>query len=114
MTQFNRAIDGHRQIGSIMKPFVYLTALMNDTKEEQPYTPITLLNDEKFTYKYEGQAWSPDNYGKKYFGTVPMFYALKNSLNAATASLGLSVGLGNVIDVTHAMGVTSELKSFRR
>ncbi len=112
MTQFNRAIDGHRQIGSIMKPFVYLTALLNDTDEGQPFTPITLLNDEKFTYKYEGQAWSPDNYGKKYFGTVPMFYALKNSLNAATASLGLNVGLGNIIDTTHAMGVTSELKSF--
>lgn len=112
MTQFNRAIDGHRQIGSIMKPFVYLTALINDTDEGAPYTPITLLNDEKFTYKYEGQAWSPDNYGKKYFGTVPMFYALKNSLNAATASLGIKVGLGNVIDITHAAGVTSELKSF--
>lgn len=112
MTQFNRAIDGHRQIGSIMKPFVFLTALINDTDEGIPYTPITLLNDEKFTYKYEGQAWSPDNYGKKYFGTVPMFYALKNSLNAATASLGIKVGLGNVIDITHAAGVTSELKSF--
>ncbi|WII73098.1 PBP1A family penicillin-binding protein [Bdellovibrio sp. 22V] len=112
MTQFNRAIDGHRQVGSIMKPFVYLTALLNDTDEGHPYTPITLLNDEKFTYKYERQAWSPDNYGKKYYGTVPMFYALKNSLNAATASLGIAVGLGNVIDVTHEMGVTSALKSF--
>lgn len=112
MTQFNRAIDGHRQVGSIMKPFVYLTALLNDTPEGQPYTPITLLSDEKFNYKYEGQAWSPDNYGKKYFGTVPMFYALKNSLNAATASLGLAVGLGNVIDITYAVGVTSGLKSF--
>lgn len=111
MTQFNRAIDGHRQIGSVMKPFVYLTALINDTPEGQPYTPITLLNDEKFTYKYEGQAWSPDNYGKKYFGSVPMFYALKNSLNAATASLGLAVGLGNIADVTHEMGVESELKA---
>lgn len=112
MTQFNRAIDGHRQIGSIMKPFVFLTALLNKTESGEPYTPVTLLNDEKFTYKYEGQAWSPDNYGKKYFGTVPMFYALKNSLNAATASLGLAVGLGNIIDVTHEMGVTSHLKSF--
>lgn len=112
MTQFNRAIDGHRQIGSIMKPFVYLTALLNKTETGEPYTPVTLLNDEKFTYKYEGQAWSPENYGKKFFGTVPMFYALKNSLNAATASLGLAVGLGNVIDVTHEMGVTSQLKSF--
>ncbi|MGE5087440.1 MAG: transglycosylase domain-containing protein [Bacillota bacterium] len=112
MTQFNRAIDGHRQVGSTMKPFVYLTALMNETPEGKPYTPITLLNDEKFTAKYEGQAWSPENYGKKYFGTVPMFYALKNSLNAATASLGMSVGLGNIVDVAHKFGIDSELKAF--
>lgn len=112
MTQFNRAIDGHRQVGSIMKPFVYLTALMNDTPEGKPYTPITLLNDEKFTTKYEGQSWSPDNYGKQYFGTVPMFFALKNSLNASTASLGLAVGLGNIVDIAHKMGVESELKTF--
>ncbi|MDG0815394.1 transglycosylase domain-containing protein [Bdellovibrio svalbardensis] len=112
MTQFNRAIDGHRQVGSIMKPFVYLTALMNETPEGKPYTPITLLKDEKFTTRYEGQSWSPDNYGNQYFGTVPMFFALKNSLNAATASLGLAVGLGNIVDITHKMGVESELKTF--
>ena len=112
MTQFNRAIDGHRQIGSVMKPFVFLTALLSKTEEGERYTPVTLISDDKFTYKYEGQAWSPDNYGKKYFGTVPMFYALKNSLNAATASLGLKVGLDSVIEVTELMGVTSKLKSF--
>lgn len=111
MTQFNRAIDGHRQIGSIMKPFVYLTALLNNTPEGVPYTPMTILADEKFTTKYERQSWSPENYGKKYYGQVPMFFALKNSLNAATASLGLAVGLGNIIDVTHSLGVESELRS---
>jgi penicillin-binding protein 1B len=70
------------------------------------------LNDEKFNWKYEGQNWSPDNYGKAYFGSVPMFFALKNSLNAATASLGQQVGLGNIIDITHEAGVKSELRSF--
>ncbi|MBO9666386.1 MAG: PBP1A family penicillin-binding protein [Bdellovibrio sp.] len=112
MTQFNRAIDGHRQVGSTMKPFVYLTALMNDTPEGKPYTPITLLNDEKQAIKYEGQTWAPENYGKKYFGQVPMFYALKNSLNAATANVGMQVGLGNIVDVAHKFGIESELKAF--
>lgn len=110
MTQFNRAIDGHRQVGSIMKPFVYLTALLGQTPEGKPYTPITLVNDEKFTTRYEGQSWSPENYGKKFYGTVPMFFALKNSLNAATASLGLAVGLDRIVDTAHIMGVESELK----
>ncbi|WP_413558728.1 transglycosylase domain-containing protein [Bdellovibrio sp. HCB209] len=111
MTQFNRAIDGHRQVGSTMKPFVYLTALMNETPEGKPYTPITLLNDEKQAIKYEGQTWAPENYGKKYYGQVPMFYALKNSMNAATANLGMQVGIGNIVDVAHKFGIDSELKA---
>lgn len=112
MTQFNRAVDGHRQVGSVMKPFVFLTALENVDKNGAPYTPITLLNDEKFTTKYDRQSWSPENYGKKYFGQVPMFFALKNSLNAATASLGLEVGLDKIIETTRLFGVESDIKSF--
>ncbi|QLY27494.1 PBP1A family penicillin-binding protein [Bdellovibrio sp. KM01] len=112
MTQFNRAIDGHRQVGSTMKPFVYLTALMNETPEGKPYSPITLLNDEKQQIKYEGQTWAPENYGKKYYGQVPMFYALKNSMNAATANLGMQVGIGNIVDIAHKFGIDSELKAF--
>lgn len=111
-TQFNRAIDSHRQVGSTMKPFVYLAALQSTTREGKPFTPITLLKDEKFTIKYEGKSWSPSNYGNEYFGVVPMFFALKSSLNAATASLGLDIGLDKVIDVTQSLGVTSPLKPF--
>jgi penicillin-binding protein 1B len=70
-----------------------------------------LLNDEKFTIKYDKQSWSPENYGKKYFGQVPMFFALKNSLNAATASLGLEVGLDKIIETNRLMGVESDLKA---
>lgn len=112
LTQFNRAIDGHRQVGSTMKPFVYLAALESKDKEGKDFTPITPVKDEKFTIKYEGQTWSPGNYGSEYFGTVPMFYALKSSLNAATAALGLEVGLDKIIDITQSLGVTSPLKPF--
>jgi len=111
LTQFNRAVDAHRQVGSIMKPFVYLTALMNPGKDGQKYDPMTIVQDSRFTYKYEGgQSWSPENYGKKYFGPVPMYFALKSSLNAATASIGLNVGLDKIIDVAHKMGIESTLQ----
>jgi penicillin-binding protein 1B len=110
LTQFNRAIDGHRQAGSTMKPFVYLTALQSKDKDGKEYTPISVLKDEKFTIKYENQKWSPNNYGKEYFGDVPMFFALKNSLNASTASLGLAVGVDKIISVAQSLGITSPLK----
>ena len=109
LTQFNRATEGHRQVGSIMKPFVFLSALLQSGKNGKTYDPMTVLNDSKFSYTYEKQSWSPENYGKKYFGPVPMYFALKNSLNAATASLGLEIGLDKIIETAQALGVHSQL-----
>ncbi|MBX3034349.1 MAG: transglycosylase domain-containing protein [Bdellovibrionaceae bacterium] len=110
MTQFNRAVDSRRQVGSLMKPFVFLTALGEIRKDGTRFTPITLLNDEKFSLKYDAQTWNPANYEGKYFGEVPMFFALKNSLNAATAQVGLEVGLDKVITTAQQAGVESPLK----
>jgi penicillin-binding protein 1B len=110
LTQFNRATEGHRQVGSIMKPFVYLTALRQGELNGKIYDPVTPLKDEKFSYRFDRQSWSPDNYGKKYFGEVPAYFALKNSLNAATASLGLEVGLDKIIETARLLGVKSNLE----
>lgn len=111
VTQFNRALDGHRQIGSIMKPIVFLAALeAHVDNPERNLDPMTPLQDIRFNHKYEGQSWSPDNYGNKYFGEVPMYFALKNSLNAATASLGLQLGLDRVMDLAQRLGVQSRLE----
>lgn len=110
MTQFNRAVESRRQVGSIMKPIVVLAALEYGRQSGEPLTPLTLLKDEKFEVRYEGQKWSPENYGKKYFGEVPLFFALKESLNAATASLGLDVGLERVVSMARQLGVESDLK----
>lgn len=109
-TQFNRILDANRQVGSIMKPFVYLAALEARTPEGESYTPNSILSDEKFTYKYEGQSWSPQNYDKKFRGEVPMYYALSNSLNIPTVKLGLEVGLSNIIDVARRAGITADLQ----
>ncbi|PIS12131.1 MAG: penicillin-binding protein 1B [Bdellovibrio sp. CG10_big_fil_rev_8_21_14_0_10_47_8] len=109
LTQFNRATDGHRQVGSIMKPFVYLTALIDSGKNGKVYDPLTPLNDIPFSYRFDGQKWSPENYGRKYFGQVPMYFALKNSLNSATAQLGLEVGIPRVIETAKSLGIESPL-----
>ena len=109
-TQYNRALDSHRQVGSIMKPFVYLAALESLTPDGNAYTPLTPLMDEPFEHKYDGQVWAPQNYEKKFIGSVPLFYALKNSMNVPTAKLGLDVGLTGVIDVAKRMGIESEIQ----
>ncbi|RYZ69455.1 MAG: penicillin-binding protein 1B, partial [Proteobacteria bacterium] len=109
-TQYNRAIDAHRQVGSIMKPLVYLSAYETEVTSGQPYTPLTLIADKATTHKFENQKWTPKNYDGKYNGDVPMYYALKESLNAATVNLGMSVSPEKVVETARAMGVTSKLK----
>jgi len=109
-SQYNRSLEAKRQVGSIMKPFVYIAALENTDPEGKPYNALTQLPDKLQTFKYEGQSWTPKNYSRTYQGRVPLFYALKNSLNSPTASLGMELGIDTVVEVSKRLGVKSELK----
>ena len=107
---YNRAVESRRQVGSIFKPIVYLTAL--NRREEPTYTPLTLLNNSPFKYEWEKQTWEPKNYDNRFSQPVPLFYALKESLNIPTARLGLDVGLDKIIQTANALGIQSPLKEF--
>ena len=111
-TQFNRAIDAKRQIGSLMKPLVYLAALEKSADSAEPFTPLTLLDDSKFVHKDRKQTWSPENYDKKYHGVVPAFYSLSQSFNSSTAKLGIDTGLEKVMEVAERAGINSALQPF--
>lgn len=102
-TQFNRALNSKRQIGSLIKPFVYLLALQNGE------TPRSEITDEKFVWKYEKKSWTPENYEKKYNGIIPLYYALKESLNSPTAQLAHKYELKNLISLTQQLGFTSAM-----
>lgn len=108
MTPFNRVLDSHRQVGSIFKPLVFLTAFY----ENEDFNPLTPLENTPFQYKYEGRNWEPHNYDKSTSDSVPAFYALKESLNIPTARLALNIGLDKIIDVVQELGVQSPLKPF--
>lgn len=105
-SQFNRVTKSRRQIGSLVKPFVYLTAI-----EKENRSPIDMIVDEKFEHVDGKQRWSPVNYDRKFLGKIPLYYALKSSLNAATAKLGLETGLDNVIETMKAAGIETEISA---
>lgn len=106
---FNRARDAVRQIGSLVKPAVYLTAL----KDSQNYTPVTLLDDTAVSLKGgDGKQWTPENYDHQEHGQVPLYQALSNSYNLATAHLGLEVGLPKIVDTLHALGVERDIEPY--
>lgn len=108
-TQYNRAIESRRQVGSVMKPFVYLAALETGRRDGEPFTPLTTIEDTAYTVKYEGQSWSPKNYDGKFRGEVPLWFSLVESLNASTARLGQEIQISNVIDISRRLGVTAKL-----
>lgn len=101
-TQFNRIVDGLRQVGSTVKPFVYLTAM--DT-----LNPLSERLDEAYEYKYDRQVWAPNNYDEKFRGAVPLFYGLAESLNVPAARTAIEVGLKNVVANLQAAGVSREI-----
>lgn len=106
---FNRALDAKRPIGSLVKPAVYLTALV----KPQDYSLITRLDDNPISLRAaNGDVWSPRNYDGKSHGQVPMYRALSHSYNQATVRLGMSLGVKNVVTTLQQLGIERELQPY--
>lgn len=106
---FNRALDARRQIGSLMKPFVYLTALA----QLPNFNVASELRDEPRTWRGEdGRPWSPKNYDGAYHGLVPAQDALAKSLNLATIDLGFRMGVEALRKTLRRFGVEGEISRF--
>jgi len=103
---FNRALDSVRSIGSLVKPFVYLSALTKG------YHLGSILDDKPISIASKGgKLWQPQNYNKQMRGQVPLYEALINSMNLPTVYLGLKVGVDVVIDNLMAAGLETRVKA---
>ncbi|MFT4924977.1 MAG: penicillin-binding protein 1B [Phenylobacterium sp.] len=99
---FNRAIDMRRNIGSLIKPAVYLTAL----SEPKRYTLASRLKDQPITLTNKsGGKWQPQNFSKTHQGEMSLIEALSRSKNIPTVNLGMSLGLGPVTKSLKLLGV---------
>ena len=98
---YNRALDARRQVGSTIKPAVYLTAL----ERPDQYTLGTLVDDSEVNIRTAtGKIWSPRNYERESHGRVPLYQALGYSYNQATARLGMQLGLASVSQTIQRLG----------
>ena len=98
---FDRALDARRAMGSLVKPFIYLTAL-----ESGRYNAATVVHDEPVDVQLAGgQHWRPENFSRDYNGPVPVVRALAESLNLATVGVGLDVGLPKVAETLNRFGL---------
>ncbi len=106
---FNRALDSSRQIGSLIKPVVYLTAI----QKPAVYRLNTVIQDAPISIRLEdGRNWVPKNYDKRYHGDISLLGALVNSYNAAAVRLGLQVGVDAVVKNLYKLGVKRELSGY--
>ena len=99
-SSFNRATQAYRQIGSTIKPFVYLAAL------ERGFTPQTMILDAPIVgWREDDTLWKPENYDKKFLGDVPLRLSLETSRNVPTVRLVEQIGTENAIEVAQRFGV---------
>jgi penicillin-binding protein 1B len=99
---FDRALDARRSMGSLVKPFIYLTAL-----ESGRYTAATVVQDQPIDVKLvNGTHWRPENFTRQTYGPVPVVRALSESLNLATVGVGLDLGVPKVAQTLERFGLT--------
>ena len=97
-SQFNRSLQGWRQAGSTLKPFIYTLAL------ERGYTPQSMINDAPLTVGN----WSPSNSDGEYMGPITLRRALYLSRNLVSVRLLQAVGLDRARSYLDRFGFMDE------
>lgn len=111
--QFDRVSQSRRQVGSTIKPFVYLTALDWQLNDYKVATAINIVSDEPLEIELPtNQIWSPENYSKEFQGDVTLRYAFENSLNIPAVYIGQKVGIETVAKTIKKFGVSDNVPAF--
>jgi penicillin-binding protein 1A len=99
-SSFNRATQAMRQIGSTIKPFVYLAAL------EKGISPEAIISDTPIVgWRENNMEWKPENYDKKFLGDVPLRFALETSRNVPSVRMVEQIGVESAVEVAKRFGV---------
>ncbi|NND82134.1 MAG: penicillin-binding protein 1B [Gammaproteobacteria bacterium] len=98
---YNRAMQALRPVGSLLKPFVYLTALESPSQ----YSLATTISDRSIVVSQQGSPdWAPQNYDGEEHGDIMLIDALAKSYNLATVRLGMELGVERVADTLRRVG----------
>ncbi|HEY2038269.1 MAG TPA: PBP1A family penicillin-binding protein [Edaphobacter sp.] len=106
LSQFNRATQAKRQVGSSFKPYVYTTAIEAGAK------PTDIIVDGPTTFPTQSGPYTPHNYEGNYMGPMSLLYAFADSRNIPALKLAYRAGIRKVIDTAHRFGITSDIPPF--
>lgn len=104
-SQYNRAINSRRQVGSTIKPFLYYAALENG------FTSSSTFISERTTFTFsDDKTYSPKNYGEIYPDkSISMGAAISYSDNVYAVKTHLFLGEDTLVNMLRRVGVSSEL-----
>ncbi len=104
-SQFNRATQAQRQVGSLFKPFVYTAAI------DRGYTADSVLDDSPVSFNPgpNQPPYEPQNYDREFLGPVTLRDALADSRNVPTIRLMDALGPRAVINYARQLGIRSPL-----
>ncbi len=106
-SEFDRAVQAHRQPGSAFKPIVYAAALGSG---KVTLASVMLDSPELVRDPQTGAVWKPVNdEGEDFEGPITLRQALAESKNTVAVKLMLAVGPDAVIELAHRLGIVSEL-----
>lgn len=102
LSQFNRATQAERQVGSSFKPYVYTAAMEDGIK------PNDIIRDSPVRFG----SYVPHDYEYNFLGPITITKAFADSRNIPALKLADHVGIQNVIKVAHRFGVTSQIPHY--
>ena len=107
-TGFNRAVDAKRQVGSLLKPVIYMTAL-----ESGRYNLASSVDDSPITVNLsDGTKWNPKNYDNRDHGYVPFTTALSQSYNHSAVRLGMEFGVDTFAKQLRRLGIEEKIPAY--
>lgn len=104
-SQYNRATQAKRQVGSTMKPFLYYAALENGLVSSSAF------KSEATTFNFaKNQTYSPNNYNQIYANKdITMAAAIAFSDNIYAVKTHLFLGTDTLVKVAKRAGIQEEL-----
>ena len=106
VSQFNRATNSRRQVGSTMKPLLYYSAL------ESGFTSSSTFTSEQTTFTFSNnKTYSPKNYNDTYAnGPITMGAAIAYSDNIYAVKTHLFLGEQSLVNMANRLGINEEIQ----
>ncbi len=102
LSQYNRALEAERQVGSSFKPYVYTAAV------EAGATPEQHILDVPTTFG----SYTPRDFEGNTLGDITLEHAFADSRNIPAVRLAAQVGMAQVAAVAHRFGITSHIPEY--